>query len=179
MANRSSNIERNLWTIEKLKINPGDAILEIGCGPGIALSEASKFIDEGQIIGLDHSQTMIKQAAVRVRKHNRGNKIQLVLGTLNNISERNQLFDKIFSVNVVQFWDNQETEFKRMFSCLKKHGIAVTTYMPRARNSTRKDALEMADMVAMHMKNAGFLEIKISELATKHVPTVCITGQRR
>ena len=40
MANRSSNIERNRWMLELMRLKPRDRILEIGYGPGLALEGA-------------------------------------------------------------------------------------------------------------------------------------------
>ena len=33
MANRPSNIERNRWTVDLLRVQPADHVLEIGFGP--------------------------------------------------------------------------------------------------------------------------------------------------
>ena len=37
MDHRPSNRDRNHWTVKLLHIQPQDQILEIGCGPGLAL----------------------------------------------------------------------------------------------------------------------------------------------
>ncbi len=38
MANRRSNRERNDWTVDLLNIRSRDRVIEIGCGPGLALA---------------------------------------------------------------------------------------------------------------------------------------------
>ena len=37
LAGRGSNLLRNRWTVDRLDPTSGDRVLEIGCGPGIAL----------------------------------------------------------------------------------------------------------------------------------------------
>src|SRR5450755_3917553 len=48
MANRSSNRERNRWTVELLNVEPTSRVLEIGCGPGYALSLLSRLFSAGK-----------------------------------------------------------------------------------------------------------------------------------
>ncbi len=38
MAMRPSNRARNRWTVELLDLQPGDRLLEIGFGPGLAIA---------------------------------------------------------------------------------------------------------------------------------------------
>ncbi|HSR57656.1 MAG TPA: hypothetical protein VLL57_05675, partial [Candidatus Binataceae bacterium] len=40
LARRSSNRQRNAWTVDLLSIEPRHRVLEVGCGPGVALEAA-------------------------------------------------------------------------------------------------------------------------------------------
>ena len=37
MSKRGSNLERNMWAISLLELQPKDRVLEVGFGPGIAI----------------------------------------------------------------------------------------------------------------------------------------------
>jgi len=65
MASRPSNRHRNRWTVELLDIKPGDRIIEIGCGPGLALEECLAKVADGHVAGVDHSATTLNQARLR------------------------------------------------------------------------------------------------------------------
>jgi ubiquinone/menaquinone biosynthesis C-methylase UbiE len=177
MANRRSNRERNIWTVDLLNVQPGDRIIEIGCGPGFALEACLAKAREGKVVGLDHSQTMLDQARSRNAKASREGRLELRLGTLADLAATVGSFNKAYSVNVVQFIPDRTAAFHQIFSILKPKGVSATTYMPRNKNPSRTDALNMAAEVKRHMKVVGFANIRIEELAINPVPAVCVIGE--
>lgn len=176
MAHRPSNRDRNRWTVNLLNIQPQDNILEFGCGPGLGLQACLSRAADGYVIGLDHSQTMLDQARARNRSAVLDGRLHLRLGSLDELSCLPEQFDKIFSVNVIQFFDDKLTVFNTLHAHLKPNGIVATTYMPRGRNPSRAKALTLAEEVKQHMEHAGFVQIRTEELPLKPVPAVCIVG---
>lgn len=65
MARRGSNQARNAWTLELLEIGPAHRVLELGFGPGQAISRLAPGLTTGCIVGLDHSAAMLAQARRR------------------------------------------------------------------------------------------------------------------
>ena len=65
MATRPSNLERNMRTLALADIQPDDRVLEIGFGPGIAIERAAELAKRGKVIGVDHSELMLRQASRR------------------------------------------------------------------------------------------------------------------
>jgi SAM-dependent methyltransferase len=57
-------IEEHRIALEMLAISPGDTVLDVGCGPGNFSRDFARAADEGLVIGLDASETMLA-AAVR------------------------------------------------------------------------------------------------------------------
>lgn len=177
MAKRPSNRERNSWTVDLLNIQDGDRIIEIGCGPGLALEGCLSRAGDGQVVGLDHSRTMLDQAQARNAEAIREGRLELRLGNLEGLQNAEGSFDKACSVNVVQFLPDPAAAFGKIFSILKSSGIAVTTYMPRGKNPNRETALIMAEKIKRHMKHAGFVKIRIDELPIKPAPAICVFGE--
>jgi len=66
MATRPSNRERNAWTVGLLRLEPGHTVLEIGCGPGLALKACAAQVTSGRVVGIDHSEAMVRQARRRL-----------------------------------------------------------------------------------------------------------------
>ncbi len=176
MANRSSNIERNNWTVDLLGIQPGDKILEIGCGPGIGLKAAVARLETGQVTGIDHSSAMLTQASHCLHKEIERGRCQLQLGGLELLASTAYRYDRIYSANVVQFFPDKEIAFRRICNCLSSGGMVASTYQPRHKNPTRSDALEMAEQIKVAMESAGFKEIRSHELQLNPVPAICVTG---
>ena len=178
MAHRSSNRERNSWTVELLAPQSEDHILEIGCGPGLGLKACLERTTNGLVVGLDHSLTMLHQAGVRNREAVQEGRLEFHLGNLDKLSYGDGYFDKIFSVNVIQLLDNRAGVFEMLRGKLRPGGRIATTYMPRGQNPSREKALAMADEIYQHMKAAGFAQMKIEILPLKPVPAVCVLGER-
>lgn len=56
--------------VEALELQPGDNVLELGCGTGLNFSLFQRYIGSaGQIIGVDITDAMLQQAQKRVTDH--------------------------------------------------------------------------------------------------------------
>lgn len=53
---------RLLEIIEALPLQPGQRVLEIGCGPGAMAREIARRIGDGHVLAIDRSETAIRQA---------------------------------------------------------------------------------------------------------------------
>lgn len=178
MAHRASNKDRNRWTVDLLNIQPTDYILELGCGPGLALQSCLTRATEGLVVGLDHSETMLAQARTRNRRAIMDKQLELRLGSLEELSGSSEQYDKIYSVNVIQFLDDLHVAFSIFSDHIKPGGIVATTYMPRGQHPSRAKARQMADAVTQHMANTGFARIRTEELPLEPVPAICVLGTR-
>jgi trans-aconitate methyltransferase len=178
MANRASNIDRNIWTIGLLELEEDHQVLELGCGPGIGLKAGASRLVTGRITGIDHSAAMLKQARRRLNGELKLGKCVLQSGGLDWLTEHRNSFDRIYSANVIQFLPDFEKVFQAILLSLKTGGIVATTYQPRHKNSTRRDALDMSDQIQKAMENSGFAQISHHELPLKPFPAVCVVGKK-
>ena len=71
-SRRPETIDRSIrWLIARLDLQPGDSILDLGCGPGLY---ASRFARAGlQVTGVDYSRRSIEYAV----KHANENKLDI------------------------------------------------------------------------------------------------------
>ena len=179
MASRPSNRERNLWTVELLELQPRHRVLEIGCGPGLALEACASKLSEGCVVGIDHSATMIGQANSRLREAVKRGRVELCLGGLELLDQLGSTpFDRIFSVNLLMFLPDKAGAFRSIFAALAPAGLAATTYQPRNRTPTREDALRAAGEISRAMIETGFIDVRTEELPLKPAPAVCVLGRR-
>lgn len=178
MQSRGSNRERSLWTVGLLAIQPDDQVLELGCGPGVALEAVAARLATGTAVGLDQSAVMIAQAAKRNRAAIAAGRVRLIHAEIAAASIPMATFTKIMSVNVVQFIADKPALFRRLSDALLPGGTIATTYQPRHKNPTRADALAMAEAIKDALASAGFGALRVEELALKPVPAVCVLGER-
>lgn len=174
MAHRQSNIARNLWTLDLLDLQPDDRVLEIGFGPGIALAEASRRVTAGLIVGIDHSDVMLAQASKRVRSAITEERVELHVGTPENLPDYPQPFHKIYSANVVQFWQDPVAVFTSLRNKLVQGGVIATTFMPRHSKATTADAFKKAEDITAQLREAGFSSIRIEEKVLKPVSAISV-----
>ncbi len=60
---------------------------------------------------------------------------------------------------------------------LKPGGVSATAYMPRGKNPSRENGLDMAGKVKGHMEAVGFAKIRIEEPPMEPTPAVCVLGE--
>jgi trans-aconitate methyltransferase len=178
MQARGSNRERTQWTVGLLDVEPEDRILEFGCGPGLGVEACAARLKDGVVTGLDHSQTMLDQAARRNRAAIGAGRVRLRLGSIEQLEAGDGPFTKVFSVNVVLFIPDKAALFRSLFQLLAPGGTIATTNQPRNANPTRVDAITMAEAIEQAMRDAGFTAIRTEERALKPVSAICVLGQR-
>ena len=83
-------------------------------GPGIALEYAAKRATEGRVVGVDHSELMVKVACRHNAEAIRNGRVEVLHGTAQTALERGMRFDRVFAVNVIQFWDSPQNTLRAL-----------------------------------------------------------------
>jgi SAM-dependent methyltransferase len=117
------------WAVEVLAVEPGDRILEIGCGTGAAVDLVCQRLHSGYVTGLDRSKIAIRAARARNRHHVRAGKARFVEKRLADLDLRRQ-FDKVFAVNVNCFWLGPDRELEAIRRALAPGGRLYLFYEP-------------------------------------------------
>jgi ubiquinone/menaquinone biosynthesis C-methylase UbiE len=177
LAHRASNIRRGRWTVDLLALQRGQRVLEIGCGPGVALKACLKVLEEGAAVGLDHSDVMISQTRRRNSQAIRMKRLKLITGTIDDVPADEGPFDRIFSINVIQFAADIEAFITGCVKRLAPNGVLATTFQPRIK-PTREAALAMAKTLTEVKAKAGLKNIRTEILEMKPVPAICVLAQK-
>jgi ubiquinone/menaquinone biosynthesis C-methylase UbiE len=99
-----ANREPIRLAIAALDIQPGHDVLDLGCGPGQAVSAALALADPGIVTGLDQSPTMIAQAIAGNRRTVKSGKTCFVAGQFHDLPFGDNAFDRVLAANVMYFW---------------------------------------------------------------------------
>ncbi|MCH7604799.1 class I SAM-dependent methyltransferase [Patescibacteria group bacterium] len=97
------------------------SVLDVGCGPGIYVSELAK---EGfQVQGVDYSEEVIAVAKKRIPK----NSAQLSVADVYNLPFSDNSFDVVICLGLFQSVDDYERGLREIERVLKKDGLLIVT----------------------------------------------------
>lgn len=170
----SKGTEKNEWTIALLDIKKDDKVLEIGFGPGVAIELLSKEIPDGYIVGIDHSDLMVKQAQKRNITKIKEGRVDLRLGDVANLPTFEIAFDKVLSVNTIFFWEKPIEILKQIRRVMKPGGVIALTVQPF--NGTDETSKEHGHQIRNHLQKAGFTNVRMEMKSMKPVASVCVLG---
>jgi len=74
------NRERSEWVLSQLAVAPGDRVLEIGFGPGMDIARTAA--GGASVVGIDHSEVMLRQAFRRNADAIRAGRVDLRRGAM-------------------------------------------------------------------------------------------------
>ena len=89
--------------VDQLEVRPGDRVLEIGCGHGVAATLVCDLLVDGRLTGVDRSATMIEAATRRNAEHVAAGRAEFLVGELDALDLGERRFDLVFAVRVRAF----------------------------------------------------------------------------
>lgn len=118
----------NNFVGELLSVQPGDHVLDIGCGTGKLISNLSNQVSDGYFEGIDYSATMVKKARRKNKKYLKFGKVKIIEGDFDQLLYKNKSFNKISSVNTIYFWPQPEFTAQKISNILKPGGLFVVAF---------------------------------------------------
>lgn len=182
MAHRGSNVARSRWTVALLELEAGDRVLELGCGPGVAVEAASRRVPDGLVVGVDHSETVLRQARRRNAAALREGRVRLVRASyleLPAVPELAGPFDAILAVNALQFADTPEALLRELRTRLRPGGRLAITFQSRRSGAGDDDTRREGAAIAHKLEAAGYAAVRVEELPLEPACAVCVLGVRQ
>jgi SAM-dependent methyltransferase len=145
--------DRIVWAVQALNLVPTDEVLEIGCGPGVAVPLVCEKLDRGTLIAIDRSKKMIAAAMARNHALAAAGKVRFEAVALTNADLPRHRFSKIFAINVNLFWLGLSPEFALLRKLLRPGGALHITYEPPKRTQLNRIGAKLAS----NLKQGGFI----------------------
>ncbi len=166
--------------LDVLDIKPDDAILEVGFGHGRFIELAAKRAANGRVHGIDHSETMVRQASKRCRKLVGEGRVELRRGSVAQLPFDDHSFSKVVDINCFHHWPIKERCLDEVKRVLRPGGCLCLALRHRAEKPGKLTApgmgeLEIAEaqglLERMAYKNVRRIDREMARLVT------CLIGE--
>jgi SAM-dependent methyltransferase len=178
MGHRSSNVQRNRWAVDLLEAQPTDHVLELGCGPGVAIAALADRATRGLVVGVDHSSVMIAQARRRNAAAVRAGRVRLVCASVKQLDVEGGPFDAALAVNNAGFWPEPVERLREIGARLRPGGQIALVSQPRSPGATAATSAAAGDELARMLTDAGFTAVRVDTLDLDP-PAVCVRAYVR
>ena len=175
MGRCSSNVARNRWAAQLLDVQPTDRVIELGCGPGVALAALAPRATRGLVVGVDHSQVMIRHARRRNRAAIRAGQVRLIHAPVESLSISDRPFDAALAVNTVGMWPDPTARLRELRRLLRPGGRIALVSQPRCPGATAATSASAANELAGLLTEAGFEHLR-TEMLNLDPPAACVLG---
>ena len=174
----------NDFARELLQLQPGDAVLEVGCGHGETLAKCTKAVSRGRLCGIDFSPVMHRHATHRHRRLVTEKRIEFHLGNSDRLPFDDQSFDKVFAVHTIYFWKAPRDHLAEARRVLKPGGRFVLGFRPgedegfRATYPSEIYHIRPESDVAGLVTDAGFEVVDLLRHTRDNSPISFVIGAR-
>jgi arsenite methyltransferase len=119
------NKQVNLRSLEALRVEPGQRVLEVGFGGGATLAVLIQEKGCGYVGGLDASPEMVRSAERRFAPRIAEGRMAVRQGTAEEIPWPDGEFDRALSVNSLFYWPDPARAVREIRRVLRPDGVLV------------------------------------------------------
>jgi ubiquinone/menaquinone biosynthesis C-methylase UbiE len=117
---------QNRAAIEALKLKAGEAVIELGCGPGMGVRAALRQVGpSGFVAGVDQSPTAAHFATHAAHRAVLSGRAVIMCAEAADLPFRDCMFDKALAVNSFQFWPDPARALREIARVLAPGGRLV------------------------------------------------------
>lgn len=140
-------------TLDRLGLQPGQRVLEIGPGPGrLLIPAAQRVLPGGEVVGLDIQPGMIERLKMRATQAHLSN-LTAVLGDATQPHFPPESFDVIYLCTVLGEIPNQEAALRQGYAALQPNGLlSITEIFPDPHYQSRAVVQQVAETVGFRLR---------------------------
>jgi ubiquinone/menaquinone biosynthesis C-methylase UbiE len=161
-------------TATQARIQPGDAVLDVGCGTGtLAIEVQNRVGRAGRVVGVDPSPQQIARARSKAARRHMA--IDFQIGVIEHLAFPDQTFDVVLSTLMMHHLPNtlKRQGLAEIARVLKPGGRLVIADFKRKQERQGQAARfhaggsNMQDLAAL-VSDAGFSEVETEEMRLPH-----------
>ena len=167
----------NRWMVDCLQVGPHDRVLDVGCGPGLAVAAAA-LVTAGTVVGVDASPTMVHLARRRNRTAVRQGRVEIRRADAARLPYPEGHFTRAGSLNSLQFWPSPDDGLRELHRVLEPGGRVAVVLMARSDDPPGRIAPAWIEGTAERMRAAGFTGVDLTSQTFGGVVHRALLGTR-
>ena len=140
----------NQKAIDLLKLQPGQSVVDVGCGHGASLPFLAQRVGKGRVSGIDPSPVMVGVA----QKKARSKSVEIIRSEASDMPFDDGAFDAAMSVHTIYFWDNPIQELREIRRVVARNGHFVLGF----RSTADERFLADSPQSVYHIRSLGEVE---------------------
>lgn len=177
MSSRPSNVARSRRAAQLLDVQPNERVVELGCGPGVAIAALAAQATRGLVVGVDHSPVMIRQAHRRNRAAAEAGRVSLIEASVEGLTVEDGPFDAALAINTVGMWPEPPARLREVAAQLLRPGARIALVaQPRRPDATAADSEGVARELAGFLAAAGIDHVQ-TEMLDLDPPAAWVLGR--
>ncbi len=118
-------------TFRALDAQANDNILEIGMGNGFYVKEILEKAESIQYTGCDYAELMVRESEKLNADWITKRRAKFLQGNITALQFEDNIFNKIFTINTLYFWDDEAAALREIKRVLQPGGTFIIGFRPK------------------------------------------------
>lgn len=113
-------------SLVRLALEPGEAVLEVGCGTGVFLPSLAALVGPtGRVVGIDHAPAFLEQARDRIAGAGLADRVELAEADAHRLPFADETFDAVHCERVLMHLEDPALAIREMRRVVRPGGRVV------------------------------------------------------
>ena len=113
------------WGLGHIAIQPGDTILDVGCGGGRTIARLAAAATDGKVYGVDFSEESVAASRRANARMVEAGRVEIVHGSVSKLPFPDATFDLVTAVETHYYWPDLPADMREVLRVLKPGGMFV------------------------------------------------------
>jgi SAM-dependent methyltransferase len=113
------------WGLSHVTIGAHATILDVGCGGGRTVNKLARIASNGNVYGIDFSETSVAAAKKENRRWIQTGRVEIQHGSVSQLPFVDDTFDLVTAVETHFFWPDLDGDMRKILRVLKPGGVLV------------------------------------------------------